>query len=359
MKSTDLAQKGAYAIIFALQFGLAACASGENPMHTATVASAPDVVVPGRFVGIDPYVQIGEMGRGVNVLSEDPGWNDPANARFKPEYFKKIRQAGFQTVRIVTTPFGHMDDYYVMDANWLKYLDTMINAALAEGLTVVLDNHEYNYCGVNIAGCIPKLNAFWAQVAPRYRSAPNKLVFEILNEPFGQITPTIWNEQIKQTLPIIRATNPLRNVIIGAANWSNPEYIQKLELPINDRHLIAAFHYYYPMEFTYQGAPWVPQFKYTGQNWGTPAELARLNKDLDEVKAWSVKWNRPIFMGEFGAYETGPMDGRVRYDAAVARAAEARGFAWAYWQFDKDFVLYDVANEKWVEPILNALIPTK
>ena len=113
------------------------------------------------------------------------------------------------------------------------------------------------------------------------------------------------------------------------------------------------------MEFTHQGSPWVPQYKLTGQNWGSPADLAALKKDFDTVKAWSDQWNRPILLGEFGAFETGPMDGRIRYTDAVARSAEAHGFAWAYWQFDKDFVVYDVASDRWVEPILNALIPKK
>lgn len=333
-------------------------ANAPNP-EAAARPLAPAVALPSRFAGIDAFVQTREMGRGINVLSEDPGWNDSKNARFKPAYFKKIREAGFDSVRIVTTPFGHMDDYYVLDANWLKYLDTMIGSALDAGLTVILDNHEYNFCGKDVAGCLPRLNAFWAQVAPRYRDVSAKLVFEILNEPHEAFTPELWNAQIKQTLPIIRATNPVRNVVIGPGSWNSFVFLPKLELPAADRHLIVTFHYYAPMEFTHQGSPWVSQYKLTHQNWGTEADLAQLNKDFDAAKAWSDQWNRPILLGEFGAFETAPEDGRVRYDNAVARAAEARGFAWAYWQFDKDFVAYDVAGDKWVEPILNALIPKK
>ena len=47
----------------------------------------------------------------------------------------------------------------------------------------------------------------------------------------------------------------------------------------------------------------------------------------------------------------------MKWDSAVARGAEARGFSWAYWQFDPDFTAYDFAKEAWVEPILHALIP--
>jgi endoglucanase len=340
---------------FALLVAVAAvCGCAQLPATEASRSSAAQ-----SFVGEDAFVQTAEMGRGVNVLSEDPGWTDPAHARFKPEYFKKIRAAGFANVRIVVTAFDHMDMYYVLDAGWLKRLDTMVNAALDAGLTVVLDEHDYLSCGQDPNTCVQKLNAFWAQVAPRYKDYSGRLVFEILNEPHEKFTPDLWNAQIKQTLPIIRASNPLRNVVIGPGFWYGIAYLPKLELPTTDRHIIVSFHYYAPMEFTHQGSPWVPQYKLTHRNWGSDDDIAQLDKDFDAVKAWSDKWNRPIYLGEFGAYETAPMDGRIRYDAAVARAAEARGFAWAYWQFDKDFVLYDIAKDQWVEPILNALIPKK
>jgi endoglucanase len=50
------------------------------------------------------------------------------------------------------------------------------------------------------------------------------------------------------------------------------------------------------------------------------------------------------------------MDSRARYTGYVARTAEKLGFSWAYWQFDSDFIVYDIDKEQWVTPILNALI---
>jgi endoglucanase len=331
-----------------------------KPVPAAIPAAAAAVpAYQSGFAGVDAFVQLKEMGPGVNVLSEDPGWTDPAKARFKPEHFAKIKAAGFGHVRIVLTAMGHMDDYYVLETGYLHRLDTMVDAALDAGLTVILDEHDYNYCSKDTWGCRQKLNAFWAQIASRYKDAPARLIFEIMNEPHQDFTPEMWNDQIKQTLPIIRAFNPVRNVIIGPGSWNSLGMLDKLDLPVTDRHLIVTFHDYSPMEFTHQGSPWVPQYKLTGQSWGSDADYAAMNKDFDTVKAWSDKWNRPIYLGEFGAYETGPMESRIRYTDAMARAAEKRGFAWAYWQFDKDFIVYDIAGDKWVEPILNALIPPK
>lgn len=319
---------------------------GETAMHT------------GKFASTDAYTQVREMGRGLNVLSEDPGWTNPANARFRTDHFKKIRAAGFQTVRIVTNSFAHMDQYYGLEVGWLQRLDVMVDAALDAGLVVVLDEHDnWEPCGKDAVVCGQKLNAFWAQIASRYKDKSNKLVFELLNEPNSVMTPAVWNAQIKQTLPIIRASNPVRNIVVGPAMAYAPGLLDKLELPSSDRHIIVTVHYYEPMAFTHQGAPWAPEVKYTGRSWGSETDIKQLDTTFDAVKAWSTTWNRPIWLGEFGAFETAPMESRVRYDSAVARAAETRGFAWCYWQFDKDFVVYDIANEAWVEPILNALIP--
>jgi endoglucanase len=79
---------------------------------------------------------------------------------------------------------------------------------------------------------------------------------------------------------------------------------------------------------------------------------------LTKPTAWSKANQRPLLLGEFGAFDRAPTaESRVRWTAAVARAAEARHWSWAYWQFDSDFVLYDVRREEWVQPILQALIP--
>ncbi|HEX7070952.1 MAG TPA: hypothetical protein VF190_09110, partial [Rhodothermales bacterium] len=74
---------------------------------------------------------------------------------------------------------------------------------------------------------------------------------------------------------------------------------------------------------------------------------------------WSEAHGRPIFLGEFGAYEKADMPSRARYTAAVARIAEELGWSWAYWQFDSDFIVYDIDEGHWVEPLHRALVPAE
>jgi endoglucanase len=308
---------------------------------------------------ISPEAQVQAMRRGVNILGYDPLWSDPAKARFTPRHFKLIREAGFDSVRINLQAFEHMDAQNRLHPRWFKTLDTMVEAALAQKLTVILDEHDFNPCGEDLPACKPRLTAFWTQVAEHYKSAPDQVVFELLNEPNRALNDETWNSLHGELLALVRKTNPTRNVIIGPAFWNSIGHLDALVLPKADRHLIATVHYYTPMEFTHQGAAWSPNTPKLGVTWGKPADRDRMKADFDIAQAWSKAHGRPLLLGEFGAYDKGDMASRVVYTDAAAREAEARGWAWSYWQFDSDFIVYDIKADRWVEPIRNALIPPK
>lgn len=296
--------------------------------------------------------------RGVNVLGYDPIWKDPAQARFQMRHLQAIRDGGFDHVRLNLHAFEHMDAAGQLPPSWFKLLDQVLASSLNAGLQVIIDQHNFMDCAKAIDTCRNKLKAFWRQVAPRYKDAPDAVLFEILNEPNGAADP-LWNDILAENLQIIRETNPKRRVVVGPKFWNSMDHLDSLKLPENDRNLIVTFHYYSPFPFTHQGAHWVEEFKNTsGVTWGTAAEREQIGKDFDKVKAWAQKNNRPILLGEFGALETGALAQRVAWTSTVARAAEARGFGWSYWQFDSDFIVWDMKADGWVKPILNALIPS-
>ena len=308
----------------------------------------------------DAFTQNRRLGRGVNVLGYDPIWRDNSHARFQEKYFKLIKDAGFSSLRINLQAFRHMNpaNGLALSDSWFDVLDWAMKHAQEQDLAVILDLHEFTPMGADPEANKEKFLSFWRQIAARYKDAPDSVYFEVLNEPSRKVTPALWNDYFRQALAIIRETNPTRAVVVGPAFWNSIDHLNELELPDGDRHLIVTVHYYTPMEFTHQGASWTGQQNKLGVDWaGTPDELARLNGDFDKAQAWAKAHDRPIFLGEFGANDKGQMDARVRWTSAVARAAERRGWSWAYWQFDSDFILYDVPHDKWVEPILHALIP--
>jgi endoglucanase len=313
---------------------------------------------PQPFTPVDPFDQIAKMGRGVNILGYDPIWNDFRRARFHQRHFQLIHGGGFHTVRINLQAFQHMNDANQLSAAWFRTLDWAVKNALANNLQVILDEHDFRACGTNLDGCKPKLLAFWEQVAEHYKDAPNSVVFELLNEPNTQLTPAAWNALLKDLLAIVRKTNPRRNVVIGPSCENDIHSLDKLQLPSDDRNIIVTVHYYLPMEFTHQGAKWYPATaSLSGVKWGTDEEKRRIEEDFGGVHQWSKNERRPVLLGEFGAYDRGDMDSRFRYISCVARTAERLGWAWTYWQFDSDFVVWDMASDAWVQPVWRALVP--
>jgi endoglucanase len=300
------------------------------------------------------------LDRGVNIIGYDPLWSDFRKRRFKEEYFGKIRAAGFSTVRIVLQSFDHMDAHNRLPQRWLDTLDWAINSASRAGLNVLVDEHDFEKCSKELDSCHAKLTAFWSQVSHHLRKRGDNVLFELLNEPNGAMDASHWNATIAELILIVRRENPTRNLVIGPTQWNSFHQLEALELPEKDRHIVVTFHYYDPMHFTHQGAGWVPGMaNVSGVSWGSAEERAKIDSDFDQVAAWSRAHDRPILLGEFGALEGGDMKSRAAWTSAVARSAERHGFAWAYWQFDGNFIVYDEKKEDWVHPILKALIPNR
>jgi endoglucanase len=319
-----------------------------------TIASAVFAADP----PLTPEAQIAQMKRGVNIVGYDPMWRDPSRARFQPRHFKIIKDGGFDNVRINLYGFRPMNEKMELPASWFQILDGLVAEATKQGLHVILDEHDYEHCGQDVQSCREHVLAFWRQVGAHYQSAPNNVMFELLNEP-SRAMDAHWNDLLVEVLAEVRKTNPTRNVIIGPAFWNNISWLEKLKLPANDRHIITTVHYYEPHRFTHQGATWgdAEWRTLSGIRWGSTADYAKIEKDFDVAQAWAKKRGRPVYLGEFGAYDKAPLEDRVKYTAAVARAAEKRGWAFGYWQFDSNFVVYDVDKGAWNEPIYQALVP--
>jgi len=303
--------------------------------------------------------QCAKMARGVNIIGYDSMlWIDYTKGRFKAEYFKKIKEAGFSTIRINLFAFSGMDKNYILNPSWLETLDWAVKKGLEAKLMVILDMHEYNAMADDPIAKKEMFMAVWRQLAPRYKDQPNEVVFELLNEPNQKLSVDLWNQYLVDAIKLVRETNPNRTLIIGPGNWNGIESLPTLVLPENDKNIIVTVHFYHPMPFTHQGAYWAKDFKdLSGIKWtGTNDEKADIETKLKVAADWSKANDRPIFLGEFGAYDKGDMESRARYTSYVARTAEKFGFSWAYWQFDSDFIVYNIEKESWVMPILDALM---
>lgn len=310
----------------------------------------------------DAFAAAEALGRGINLgnMLESPTEGE-WGATVQETYFDVIRQAGFDAVRIPIKWSGHAEANapYSIDPGFFDRVDEITDWGLQRGLVIVLDMHHYDELAVNPRDHQERFLALWRQIAEHYKDYPPTVFFELLNEPNSAMSASLWNDFVAKGLAVIRESNPERMVLIGGVSWNNYGQLQNLRLPDGEARVIGVFHYYEPFHFTHQGAEWVDgAADWLGTTWeGTDAQVAEVRANFDYATAWSKNNNLPIHLNEFGAYSRADQASRLRWTEFVAREAESRGFAWAYWEFNAGFGAYDPSANAWREDLLSALIP--
>jgi endoglucanase len=301
------------------------------------------------------------LGRGINLgnaleADKEGAWGVTLEAG----YFETIKKAGFDTVRLPVKWSAHAlaTAPYTIDEKFAKRVDWAVDQALANKLNIIVNVHHYGEMDADPDKHLPRLQGLWAQIAPRYKDRSAGVTFELLNEPHDKLTPEKWNALFPKLLATVRKTNPTRPVIIGPGNWNAIWSLPKLELPRADRNLIVTVHTYDPFHFTHQNTSWVKDSaKWKGTKWtGSAAEQAALRKSLESAAAWGKKHDRPIFLGEFGAFQEADMESRARWTRFVCREAEKLGMSWAYWEFCSGFGAYDPKAKTWHKALESALM---
>jgi endoglucanase len=290
------------------------------------------------------------------------------------DYFSIIHRAGFDTIRVPIDWVDHAGPApdYLIDPKFFERIDWVLDQAKRNQLNVILDYHTDPKLMKDPDQYADRFVALWKQIAQYFAQAPETVLFELLNEPHDKLDSPHWNALVGRVIPIIRAPpvvisvpsigfNATRTIVVGPVQWNSFNRLPDLQLPEADRHLLATFHYYLPMQFTHQGASWVgPESqKWLGTTWtGTDAQKAVIAHDFTAARDWAKAQHRPLFLGEFGSYSTGDMASRARWTACCARTAENLGIGWSYWEFCSGFGAYDPKAQAWRQPLLNALVPS-
>lgn len=340
---------------------VSSCVASPTPTPTPNPTTVPTSTVEPV---VDAFTMNKHLARTVNLGNALEAPNEGEwGVTLREEFFQVINQKGFTAVRLPVRWSAHAlkEAPYTIDPEFFKRVDWAVEQALTNNLAIVVNMHHYEEMALDPAGHQERFVAIWKQIAEHYQSYPDELLFELLNEPTGVLNDKYWNDVVALTIPVIRASNSTRNLVIGPANSNNPDNLDELTLPAEDRYIIVTFHFYNPYQFTHQGAEWVQgAASWIGTEWkGSSAEKQLLQFDLNEVEQWSKDNQRPIFMGEFGAYGKADMESRIRWTAFMAREAEARNFSWGYWEFGAGFGLYDLTTSQWREPLVQALLASQ
>jgi len=261
-----------------LSGGCGGASDTPTPSNTPTPSDTP---TPDA---VDPFAQNARLGRGVNLGNalEGPQEGD-WGVTLQEEYFQLIKIAGFDAVRIPIRWSTHAAEAapYTIAPSFFERVDWAIERSLSRELVTVVNVHHYEEIMQNPAAHEERLLALWEQIADHYKAYPADLIFEVLNEPSGELESDEWNRLLVKAISTIRQTNPNRTIIVGPAGWNGIDSLDSLELP-EDGNLIVTVHYYLPMKFTHQGASWAADSnEWLGTKWiGSEEEKKAVSNSL-------------------------------------------------------------------------------
>lgn len=298
------------------------------------------------------------------------------DAAKREKMFADIKKAGFKTVRIPINfgAWASLEKPYEWNKNnGLEFANNFVKWALDNDLNVIIDLHHIEFDGsVENAAKTERIVWLWTQIARRYKNTnPEKVFFEIRNEPHD-IAADVWRKQAETIIKTIRSIAPKHSLIVGFHDWNSRKALVESE-PFEDENIIYTFHYYDPFIFTHQGATWsgegLPElsgveFPYSKKiqvpetangkwvenlinSYKEDSTEKKMFADLKAVKDWSVKYNMPIFLGEFGSFtKFASEDSRCRHAKVIYTALGKLDIPSAWWEWDGGFNMFKKGTNK-------------
>lgn len=292
----------------------------------AVTATSPFDMVKRLSPGIN-------LGNTLDAISNEGDWT--GGEITQEYYFDDFVKAGFKSVRIPVTWEHHfISNTAMVEPAFMARVEQVVDWALSRGLVVILDTHHEKWLKNDYANQINRFESLWSQIAQRFSSKSENLLFEILNEPEGPMTNAQVNDMNGRVLSIIRETNPTRIVIVGA-DEQNSEYrlvssSSGFVVP-QDPYLIATFHNYNPWSFCGKGT----------DLWGSADDFEALNTEFSNLAAWSAAHNIPLYMGEFGVVKSADLQSRDKWLKTVVNLCWQYGIAYSVWDDYGDFGVYN------------------
>src|SRR4030095_3615919 len=274
-----------------------------------------------------------------------------------------IKSMGFDHVRFTIEPaplFKEWDDPSKLDQEYLKYLDTALDAILGQNLAVIVDIHPSDEFKIRLNKEDRHVEAFakfWASLAKHLSTRdPERVFLEIINEPMVEDPYRGYGIQAK-LISAIRSEAPQHTIIASGHRWSGLYELLSLQ-PYSDPNIIYNFHFYEPFTFTHQGATWagnnLPYFqkvpypatrdavmqildsvkdepaRYVLQQYGESGWNAeRIEREIGVAAAWAAKRHVFLTCNEFGAFRRFalPAD-RAVWIKDMRTALEKYGIGW-------------------------------
>ena len=160
--------------------------------------------------------------------TDDSGNADPAGLesawvgiKTSEDMIKAVHKAGFETLRLPVSWHNHVSgDDYTIDKAWLDRVQEVVDYAINDGMYVILNIHhdeqEFFPSSDRMDSSRKYVSSIWSQIAERFKSYNEHLIFETLNEPRLVGSPNEWNLNMgaKECLDSVRCINELNQLAV-------------------------------------------------------------------------------------------------------------------------------------------------
>lgn len=301
------------------------------------------------------------------------------------EDIKNIKDMNFDHVRLpIDYEVIETEDGIEIKDNY-RYVDNAIEWCREYGLKVVLDLHKtWGYFFDN-AGKREEMNTLfdseeavdrfltiWDRLSKRYGRFSDFVGLELLNEVVNPEYAEAWNRLIRRAVEVIRKNAPNSTIVYGGVEWNSAWTLRLLEEPFDD-NVIYTFHYYEPLLFTHQKAPWVPTISQTmsveytddmawfkkeaakigmqglgvvnckAQKMGVEFHEEMIKTALEVAKERKIK----LYCGEFGVIDRAEPKEAIKWYKDILSLFEKYDIAYSIWSYkEMDF---GIMGEKYGE----------
>ena len=299
------------------------------------------------------------LGNTLDAPMGETSWHNPVTT---PEMIKKIHDLGFETLRLPTSWHRHMDGEHNIDPAFMDRVNEIADYALGDGMTVILNTHHDDIMFQPTEqgfepGC-RYLRDLWAQIAARFESCGDRLIFEAMNEPRMLRNKYEWNLNLRDRLCLdaIEYINRFNQVFVDtvrAGNGSNKTrflmtpsyaaaphhaYIPEFREAVDpaDR-LVISIHSYSPIPLCLMPDPEATEFTSAGER--------ELDGIFRRIRERFIENGYPVIIGEMGIRDKNNPDDRYKWGKYFVSKAKENGIACCWWDNGgREFKLLDRRN---------------
>lgn len=336
---------------------LAGCSEPKGEMRDMSTME----IVKDMGLGINLGNTFESCGGWINassVTNYETGWGSPV---ITEDIIKGYADSGFGVLRIPVAWSNMMSGDYDINPEYLARVKQVVDWALDSGMYVILNIHWdggwwEKFAGKDKDECMYKYERIWTQLTDEFKNYSDKLIFESLNEE--GCWDSIWNRysgkedgkaeafgllnEINQKfVDLVRASggnNKKRHLLIAGYGTDITLTCDELyKMPDDpEKRCAVSVHYYTPSTFAIleKDASWGKCRK----DWGTDADIAELEKNMDMMKEHFVDKGIPVIIGEYGCpVKNKDKDSIKKYLVSVCEAAYDRDMCPVLWDVTDAF----------------------